>query len=229
MESTSPNANACNPFSVKDCALLAIATGRRAYSLTEMRNILATIDADSIYYHFWGGLLQPRFEEREYNNDFAGWVHHQVRDPTLAERLAVLDPTAFPDTNQLRHEVIDLIEQRVEESEWLPWVRAVEPFEFIRSQIVVFDTHRTVDTPESLPEILPHLSPSSLFYHFIDARRRVAGGRDDFRAWLVGYGEQYERLDALLAGIDPFFVPLVQLREHVARLVALHFEVPPES
>jgi len=224
--STDPHAT-CPPFELKDCALLAIATGRRAYSLTELRNTLAIIDTDSIYYHFWGGLLQPRFEEREYNNDFAGWVRHQLRDPTLAERLAVLDPSAWPDIEQLRIETIDLIEQRIEESEWLHWVRSIEPFEFIRSQIVVFDTHRTIDTPEALPQLMQHLSPSSLFYHFIDARRRLPGGRDDFRAWLDSFGERHALLAARLGELDPYFVPLTQLRDQLATLINEHFAGEP--
>jgi hypothetical protein len=54
------------PFLVKDCALIAIATGVRAHSLKELRDRLLTITSDSIYLHFWGDLLEPRFEEREY-------------------------------------------------------------------------------------------------------------------------------------------------------------------
>ena len=49
------------PFEINDCALVGIATGRRAQSLREMRDILLDIHPGSIYYHFWGGLLRPYF------------------------------------------------------------------------------------------------------------------------------------------------------------------------
>ena len=50
------------PFSIKDCALVAMATGKKARQLQEFRSELTDIDATSIYHHFWGGLLQPHFE-----------------------------------------------------------------------------------------------------------------------------------------------------------------------
>lgn len=214
-------------FSIKDCALIAIAPGRTALTLKELRDHLLTIDADSIYYHFWGGLLQPRFEEREYNNDFAAWAHHGLHDAELAERLAVVDPTEFHDLDLLRQELIEAIEQRLDESEYLPWARATREFEFIRSQIVVFDTRKRAAKPTQLAEFLPHMSAGSVFYHFIDARRRLADGSDDFRFWLAGFGERYADLCAALAGIDPYFGTLPELRQQLAAVFAAHIEAAP--
>jgi hypothetical protein len=102
-------------FSIKDCALVALATGKKARMLQEFRSQLAEIDAASIYHHFWGGLLLPRFEEREYNNDFAAWVRHGVHDAVLAERLAALAPTSFPDLEALRRVIIELIDTRLDD------------------------------------------------------------------------------------------------------------------
>lgn len=42
-------------FFVKNCSLAAIATGDRASSLVELRDRIATIDEECLYYHFWGG------------------------------------------------------------------------------------------------------------------------------------------------------------------------------
>ena len=64
------------PFFVKDCALIALATGLKAQNLKELRDQLQRVDSSSLYYHFWGGLLHAGFEEREYGNDFAEWVRH---------------------------------------------------------------------------------------------------------------------------------------------------------
>jgi len=208
--------SAVGEFEVKDCALIAIATGRRVYSLNELRNALATVSGDSIYYHFWGSLLQPRFEEREFNNDFAAWVFHHIHDRPLAERLAVIDPTEFASLADLGQEVIELIEQRLDEGEYLPWVRSPEPFEFIRTQIVVFDTNWRARSPEALAEILPHLPSSSIFYHFVDARRRSPARLDDFRTWVGWFGPEYSGLVARLAELDPYFAPLTQLRSQLA-------------
>lgn len=210
-------------FAVKDCALIAIATGRRALTLRELLDALHVISGDSIYYHFWGGLLQPRFEEREFNNDLAAWARHGLHDAVLAERLAVMDPTAFPDLEALRAELINIIEERVDESDYLPWFRATQPFEFIRSQIVVFDTQRRVKRPEELAEILPNISTSSVFYHFVDARRRLGHRGNDFCTWLSGFGGRYEGLCQRLMAIDPYFGTLTELRRSLEHVLHAYF------
>jgi len=217
-------ATGAEPFSVKDCALVALATGRKARLLQEFKSVLSDVDAASIYHHFWGGLLQPRFEEREYNNDFAAWVHHGIHDEVLAERLAALNPTRFPDLESLRSEIIEQIEMRLDETELLLWTRATHQFEFIRSQIVVFDTKRRLDRPAELVRAIAQMSTSSIFYHFIDARRRTPDGGDDFSDWLATWGADFTPLREQMAGIDPYFGSLSELREELTQLFSMHFQ-----
>lgn len=210
-------------FYIRDCALVALATGRKARLLQEFRSELVDIDTASIYHHFWGGLLQPRFEEREYNNDFAAWVRHGIHDPVLAERLAALDPTNHTDLDLLRWEIIELLDARLDEVGDLFWSRATLQFEFIRSQIVVFNTEKRLQQPTELATAITGLSTSSIFYHFIDARRRTSDGRDDFSDWLTAFGDEFAPLQDQLAGIDPYFGSLSELRNQLARLFASHF------
>ena len=207
-----------NAFALKDCALISIATGKTAQSLRELRDRLITISPDSVYNHFWGSLLEPRFEEREFNNDFAAWALSGLHDETLAERLAVLDPKEHSDLDSLRRELIEVIEERLDESEYSKWMLAQDSFEFIRTQIVVFDTDQRIQYPEELSKLLPHLSTSSLFYHFIDARRRLPHGLDDFRYWLQSFNGEYQVLVDKLAAIDPYFSPLTDLRQQVSAI-----------
>lgn len=211
------------PFKVKDCTLIAIATGVQAQNLRELREKVETVHPGSIYYHFWGGMLHSRFEEPEFNNDFAAWVRHALHDPVLAERLAVIDPTDFPDLDALRQELIEVMEERLYELEHVPWARPGEEFHFIRSQIVVFDTSRRLQDPEELPYLMPNLSLGSLFYHFIDARRRTPEGVDDFRAWLYGFGRRYHDLCEMIAAIDPYFTTLTELRQMLTKVFMDYF------
>ena len=211
-------------FAIKDCALLTIATGRRIHTLAELRESVAAISTDCIYYHFWGGLLQPRFEEREYNNDFAGWIQHGLHDGTLAERVAMIDPRDHTELEDLRNELLLLMDERLDESEALHWMRATYGFEFMRAQIVVFATDRVLHHPEELADLLPMLPVSSLFYHFIDARRRLTEHGDDFSAWLSGFGQRTQGLRIRLALVDPYFVPLTVLREQLAEICRTEFE-----
>ena len=212
-----------NYFIIKDCALTAIATGVKAQSLRELRDKLTNIHPGSVYYHFWGGLLSPRFEEPEFNNDFAAWAYRALRDPILAERLAMIDPTSFTNIEDLRQEVIEEIEERLYETEIVPMAKSDEAFGFIRSQIVIFDTYRRLIEPKELASVVPTLSGGSIFYHFIDARRRTDERIDDFRAWLKGFGNTYNDLCDMLAAVDPYFTTLVELRKTLSKIFKTYF------
>lgn len=212
------------PFIIKGCALLAIATGRRAQTLRELRDQIQAVDLECIYYHFWGDMLRPSFDEPEFANDFASWARHGLHDHMLAERLGVIDPTDFTDLEALRQDIIEVIEERLEEGELVPWSKSDQQFHFLRSQIVVFDTGVRVRKPKRLAAIVPRMSAGSIFYHFVDARRRTRFNLDDFRAWLWGFGEEYVPLVDQLATIDPYFSTLVELRCHLSAAFRSYFQ-----
>ena len=199
-------------FVIKDCALLSIATGRRAQNLQELRDHLSSIETSSIYYHFWGRLLRPRFDDPEYNNDFAAWVAHGLRELGLAERLAVVDPAAFSDLEDLRSEVVNVIDEHLDQTEHAAAGRRQDRFNFRRAQTIVFDTGRRVARPEELAATVPKLSLGSIYYHFVDARRRPPQLVDDFRSWLAEFGDAYSPIVRRLEAVDPYFMSLAELR-----------------
>jgi hypothetical protein len=204
------------PFAVKDCALITIATGERAQNLQELKDRLMTTHQGCIYYHFWGGLLRASFDDPEYQNDFAAWAWRGLHDAPVAERLALIDPCEYLDLEDLRRELIDVIEERLEETEHIPWARTDRQFHLMRSQIIVFDTSIRIPNVEDLALHIPRLSRSSIFYHFIDARRRTTGRRDDFSEWLMGFGDELAQMVQCLAAIDPYFSTLTELRNEIA-------------
>ncbi len=198
------------PMAIRDCELVVLATGTSVVDLRSLRDALLRVDSGSIYHHFWGRLLQPLFDEPEFNNDLASWAFRSLNDKTLAERLSVIDPTDYVTLEDLRADLVDLVEVRIEEAERPTWNLAHEPFYFLRSQIVVFDAHHVINTPQDLAQALPQMSPGSIFYHFIDARRRTAGGQDDFSVWLGGCGESCQPVVDRISSVDPYFSSLGQ-------------------
>ncbi|MFQ5825162.1 MAG: DUF5752 family protein [bacterium] len=212
------------PFAIKDCALIAIATGKRAQGLRELKDHLQTITPDSIYYHFWGGLLRPRFDDPEYHNDFAIWSRHGLHDKIIAERLSLIDPTDFTTLEDLRQELIEVIEERLDEVEIPPWAKHDDQFEFICSQIVIFDTHQEIKHPREFVQILPRMSVGSIFYHFIDARRRNESGMDDFQNWIRELGDEYTNLCRYINEIDPYFSTLAELRSQITKVFSTFFK-----
>jgi hypothetical protein len=204
-----------DPFAVKDCALIVISTGSHAQNLRELRDRLETIHPGCIYYHFWGGLLRPYFDEPEYMNDFAAWSWRSLHDTRLAERLALIDPTGFKEIEDLRRWLIEVIEHRLDEIDFIPWSKAAYQFHFTRPQMVVFDTHVRIHHPKELQERISRIPLGSIFYHFIDARRRTEQGNNDFSEWLLSLGAEYAELAGHIATIDPYFTTLVALREEL--------------
>ena len=212
------------PFAVKDCALIALATGKKAQNARELREHLLDINLNSIYYHFWGGLLRPRFDDPEYHNDFAIWVAHSLHNKPLAERLAVINPAAFHSLAGLRDELIETIEESLEETEFPAWSKRDDQFEFIRSQIVIFDTELAVIDPSEFVQLIPRLSVGSIFFHFVDARHRNDNSLDDFQNWLIQSGPRYDGLRRRIEELCPYFTPLVRLRTELADIFEKFFK-----
>ncbi len=210
-------------FAIKDCALAIMATGRRAQTLRELRDVLRDVHPGSIYHHFWGTLLRPEIVNREYNNDFATWCYFNLHDAPAAERLAVIDPADYSDMEQLRHELLDVIDERLDETELMLFTRADQQFHFSRSVIVVFDTHTALSDPRELVDAIPRMSVGSIFYHFVDARRREPIWKDDFQAWLMGFGSEYAELIESIAMVDPYFESLFVIRDRLSQTFRDYF------
>ena len=196
----------------------------KAQNLRELAEGLQAAPLDSLIHHFWGRLLTPKFDEPEYNSDFASWAYHGLHDKPLAERLSMVIPTDYSDLEALRQEVVDVVEQRLDESEFIPWAKADQQFYFLRSQIVVFDTGKRFAGPEELLSILPSLSIGSIYYHFIDARGRREDRCNDFSAWLSEFGDPYVDLCRNLSCVDPYFSSLKELRNIVTGIFRSSFD-----
>jgi hypothetical protein len=211
-------------FNIMDCALIAISTGEKAQNLRELRDRLKTTHKGSLYYHFWGGLLRQHSSDTEFQNDFANWAFRSLKDSRVAEQLSLIDPNIYKDLEALRTEVIEVIEQRLYETEYVPWAKPGNEFQFIRSQTVVFNTGIKVRDPEKLQDIIPCITLSSIFYHCIDARRRTAEHKDDLVLWLSGFGDRYTELIHLLNNIDPYFTTLSELRHEIGNILHQYFK-----
>ena len=124
----------------------------------------------------------------------------------------------------LRNELTEIMEERLDEVEFPLYSRRENQFEFIRSQIVIFQTRQQASKPSDFVKLLPRFSVGSIFYHFIDARRRTDNNLDDFQNWLHLYGDKYNDLCGLIAEIDPYFSSLTRLRDQLADVFQKYFK-----
>jgi len=68
------------------------------------------------------------------------------------------------------------------------------------------------------------LSVGSIFYHFIDARRRNADGMDDFRHYFNMFAPACDDLIRGIAEIDPYYRGLTELRSDLSELFARYID-----
>jgi hypothetical protein len=75
------------PFHFMQSRIIEVPTGLEARTLTEFREVLATVDASVVYYHNFEAML--RLGRRK--GDFALWIEEQLDLPDLAKNICSID------------------------------------------------------------------------------------------------------------------------------------------
>ena len=206
-------------FIIQDCTLLTKTSGMfAAINLRELRDRLATCRQDVLYHHFCETPLVPSFDNPDYQNDFAAWALLQLGDRVLAERLGIINPYIFYDLEKLREQVLDILDERLSEGLFATSCQPGGEFFFTEAVTVVFDTGLRITSPEKLPEAIGRMTNGSIYFHFLEARRRPPVGLDDFSVWLSGF-PSHEGWCSALQTVDFVFYPLADLREELVRVL----------
>lgn len=209
------------PFEIKDCILLVrMSNMLPAVNLRELRDRLAVCDENVIYHHFCETPLRAIFDAPDYRNDFAVWVYQYLGDRALAEKLGIIDPYECSSLEELRTVVLDILDERLSELTMVPWARPGDELYFKQATTVVFDTGERIADPRELVPAIRVMTNGSIYYHFLEARRRPAVGMDDFSAWLSQAGREYDRYARALGTIDYYFHSMAHLRVDILRALA---------
>lgn len=210
-----------NPFEIKDCALLVRMSGLPpAFNLRELRERIASCSDNVLYHHFCETTLRPTFDNPDYRNDFAVWVKLHLADRVLAEQLGILDPFSCASFEELRSTLLELIDQRLSELPYIPSVVPGYEFHFQEATTVVFDTGERIASPPEMAGAVARMTRDSIFFHFLEARRRTPGNRDDFTSWLEGWGKAGGPYVEALRNIDFYFYTLKELRDELVRALS---------
>lgn len=208
------------PFEVKDCTLITRMGGvEPALNLRELRERIKICPIESIYHHFCETVIRPSFDDPEFRNDFAVWAAHSMHDRALAERLGIVNPYRFPNLKALRDRTVEIIDDHLSEMSMIPWVRRGGDFQFMRAATVIFSTGIELRGPEDLVRRIPDMSMGSIYYHFVEARRRTRGRTDDFSRWMRDRGGGPRRLPEALESIDFYFLSLPDLKDALLETV----------
>jgi len=208
------------PFQVKDCILLSKMSGMMpAFNIRDLRDRIANSSPQVIYHHFCENLLVPVFDYPDFRNDFAVWVKRQLEDNVLAERLGIIDPYLYKNMDELRCEVMDILDERLNELIDIPSVPLGHEFYFREAITVVFDTGKKIKDPGEMADAVDRMTNGSVYFHFLEARRRTPAGTDDFTLWLQDFKDQWNDLLQDLKTIDFVFYSLGELRQEISRTV----------
>ncbi len=208
------------PFEVKDCTLITRMGGvDSAVNFRELRKRIAVCPTECLFHHFCETQIRPSFDDPEFRNDFAVWSARVMRDRVLAERLGILNPYTFDTLELLRETVLDILDERMSELPYIPSAPKDDDFRFMQAATVVFDCGITLETPKDLLDAVPNMSFGSIYYHFIEARRRTENRTDDFTAWLEDCGAACEELSSAFAAVDFYYLTLPRLKTTLVKVI----------
>jgi trehalose-phosphatase len=213
---------ASEPFKFIDYEGLVMPTGRRAANLKELIDLVRTVPPEVLHHHLHRTPLSHRFGVWDYPNDLAQWAARSLEDLALAEKLAALDPYVHAGLEEAREAILEILEEHLDALPIVPWARPGFEFHFASGYFLALPGDREVWTLVELREALAEVPLSSLYYHFHEARLRVAGDEsDDFSRWIEGQLGPHP-IVGQLRGIDFFFFSLEDLRQRILSILDQH-------
>jgi hypothetical protein len=203
-------------FKFKQCSTLLKSTGKKAKSLRELRDLIASVSAGSIFHHTYQYFLKGHIFE--YTNDFSHWVGESLEESALAEQLSNIDPYDFTDIERLREALLRTVDDYLasfpEPREALPR----DEFYFNETVTLLFPAGIQARNLAEFLMAIRYVDASSLYYHFYDARLRLGERVNDFSKWFDKELGKKDLAQKILS-IDPFMHNLEGIRERIADAV----------
>lgn len=206
------------PFAFFGCIELREILGLRARDERELMELLERAPLGSVYYHTHSVFLRHYQVVGAYPNDFATWVATQVRDQVLGERLAVVDPFAFRSLEELREELVSVIDHHIAALQPVPRVVFGEPFFFVQSHLIQVPTGLEARTLGEFRRCLGEVEASSIYFHALESRVRRGHPGGDFAEW-IERGLGLPSLAEEIARINPYLGGLEEIRARILRLL----------
>lgn len=206
------------PFRFHECFALIRLTGRRASDILELLEIIKQVSKGSIFHHMHQYFIKPSIVPPEFPNDFAVWVADCLGEQNLAEGLANLNPFEFENIEDIRSELVRIITEHLKN---YPMPRPVLPgreFMFNEGVTIVLPTAITAATLHDFARALREVDPSSIYFHFYEARLRLGKEEDDFTHYIDECLE-CPGLARRIKTMDPYMYSTEVLRDKFIRII----------
>ena len=201
-------------FEFNQCIAIAKSVGIKAKGLKELRDAIAVVNAASIHHHTYQYFLKGHV--LEYTSDFAQWAGESLEERALSEHLSIVDPYEFRDIEDLRGELLNVMDRYMEQFTIPRDALPGNEFFFNEGLTVVFPAGMRAGNLAEFLMALRSLEKGSIYYHFYEARSRH--GVDDFSTWVLdSLGK--EKLAVKIRAVDPFMNGTEGVRAHIVRAV----------
>lgn len=204
-------------FLFMGCIEIKELLGRRADNEQELLELIEEVPVDSIYYHTHSYFLRHYYISGAYPNDFANWAAVQVRDRVLGEKLATVTPSGEKSLEDIRSELIEIIDAHLSAFKIVPTVVYGQPFYFMQSHIIEVPTGAAAVNLQEFLEILQIIDASAIYNHVFEARLRDRRGRSDFSIWIdevlhrKELADKFEQIDSYMYSLEGLRATLLKL------------------
>jgi hypothetical protein len=203
-------------FEFMQSASIIKSTGEKAGNLHELRDGIAKIRPESIYHHTYQYMQKGLI--REYTNDFAHWAGESLEERALSERLSNIDPYTYANIEDLRNEILAVIDDHLQNFPEPREAMQKDEFYFSETVTLVFPSGTRAKNLAEFLMAIKYVEDGCIYYHFYEARKRLGERVDDFTTWLESALNKKE-LAARIRAVDPFMHTIEGIREHIAGAV----------
>lgn len=202
-----------------DSITLVSPTGQRASNLKEFLHILEESEEKVVFHHLYQSHMRTFQKMGEFPNDFANWAAYGLEDITLAEKLANFDPYDLRTVADVKHRIIEIVEDHMYDLPTIPWVRPGSEFYFSSATTIILPLDISAGSIEEFREAMDIIPDTSLYFHFYEERKRHKDKEhDDFTIWIENNFEA-EDLVKKIRDIDFYFFALGEIRKKIIHIL----------
>jgi len=191
---------ASRPFQFQTASYLTRIENQNAHNVGELRDGLAQSSDGSIFHHTFQSLGQHHFLTEGFSNDFAQWALAALNRPRLAEQLAGIDIRSYLALNDLRSDLLRIVDEFCRTHPDDVNRTAFEPFYFCASIEVTVPLELEAWSLDEFRARLENISHASFLFHFVVSRLRLRLQTNDFSLWLdeaLGLGSLARRANQI--------------------------------
>ncbi len=193
------------PFEFRQCVTILKSTGKKAKNLRQLRDMISLVSSEALIHHTCQYYLKGHI--LEYTNDFARWVGEDLEERILAEQLSNIDPYAYGSIDEVRNDLVKVIDQHLKTFRVARQVHLGDEFFFNETIVLIIPVGLQARNLAEFLMAIRYLDVSSVYYHFYEARIRL-GGKDDFSNWIEnslgkgGLAHKIRKIDLFMHTIE---------------------------